>query len=28
VHGYLAGMPAVARFVPDSHNPGVTWVYF
>lgn len=28
VRGYLAGIPSVARFVPDPHNPGVTWVYF
>jgi DNA mismatch repair protein MutS2 len=28
VQGYLAGTPSVARFVADSRNPGVTWVYF
>jgi DNA mismatch repair protein MutS2 len=28
VHGYLAGTPSVARFVPDPRNPGVTWAYF
>jgi dsDNA-specific endonuclease/ATPase MutS2 len=28
VHGYLAGTPSVVRFVPDPHNPGVTWAYF
>jgi dsDNA-specific endonuclease/ATPase MutS2 len=28
VHGYLAGTPSVARFVPAPHNPGATLVYF
>ena len=28
VHGLLAGTPSVARFTPDSRNPGVTRVFF